>query len=120
MKITRITDSRDIAGKFKGTWHIYEMETWDEDYFNMEVQTYMQVNPNGLGYFQFGLVSGQIDGEIVKDGGDERFEFSWDGSDECDPASGSGWFRLKGENNTEGKIKLHLGDSSKFLARRAK
>jgi len=20
-----------------GTWHIYEMEQWDEDYFNMEV-----------------------------------------------------------------------------------
>lgn len=23
--------------KFTGTWHIYEMEEWDEDYFNLGV-----------------------------------------------------------------------------------
>lgn len=23
---------------FTGEWHIYEMEQWDEDYFNMDVQ----------------------------------------------------------------------------------
>ena len=45
-----------------GTWHIYEMELWDEDYFNMEVQAYIKINSQGLGYFQFGLVSGKIDG----------------------------------------------------------
>lgn len=93
--------------KFKGTWHIYEMETWDEDYFNMEVQAYIKIDPNGLGEFQFGLVSGQIDGEIVKDGTNERFEFSWEGQDECDEASGSGWLKLKDKDNIEGKIKLH-------------
>jgi hypothetical protein len=26
-----------------GLWHIYEMEMWDEDYFNMEVQTYIEI-----------------------------------------------------------------------------
>jgi len=26
-----------------GTWHIYEMELWDEDYFNMDVQAYIEV-----------------------------------------------------------------------------
>jgi hypothetical protein len=119
MKIVRIEDTRDIAGEFRGSWHIYEMETWGEDYFNMEVQAYIQVNPNGLGKFQFGLVYGQIDGEIVKDGADERFEFSWEGSDESDPVSGSGWFRLKDKDSIEGKIKIHLGESSMFLARRA-
>jgi hypothetical protein len=91
------------------------MEMWDEDYFNMEVQAYIKIDAKGLGDFQFGLVSGQIDGEIVKDGADERFEFTWEGNDECDPASGSGWLRLKNKNTLEGKIKFHLGDSSKFL-----
>jgi hypothetical protein len=28
----------ELIMKFVGTWHIYEMEMWDEDYFNMEVQ----------------------------------------------------------------------------------
>ena len=47
--------------KFIGTWYIYEMEAWDEDYFNMEVQAYLRIGAKGLGDFQFGLVSGQID-----------------------------------------------------------
>ncbi len=96
------------------------MEMWDEDYFNMEVQAYIKVGSKGLGDFQFGLVSGQIDGEVVKDGADERFEFTWDGNDECSQASGGGWLRLKDKYTLEGKIKFHLGDSSKFLAKRAK
>ena len=39
--------------EFEGTWHIYEMEMWDEDYFNMEVQAYIDINKKGLGNFQF-------------------------------------------------------------------
>ncbi|MBH8573061.1 hypothetical protein I8752_08540 [Nostocaceae cyanobacterium CENA369] len=46
-------------------------------------------------------------------------DFTWSGSDECDPASSSGWLKLKDENTLGGKIKLHGGDSSMFLARRA-
>lgn len=26
----------------EGTWHITDMENWDEDYFNMEVQAYIK------------------------------------------------------------------------------
>jgi len=51
---------------FIGTWHIYEMETWDEDYFNMDVQAYITIEKNYGGEFQFGLVSGGIDGELAE------------------------------------------------------
>ncbi|NMF85655.1 hypothetical protein E1H13_20375 [Nodosilinea sp. P-1105] len=101
-----------------GTWHIYEMEQWDEDYFNMEVQAYITVNQGGTGDFQFGLVAGGLDGEFVSDGDTERFEFTWDGNDECDEAFGSGWLRLKSADEVEGSIKLHYGDRSGFAARR--
>ena len=106
--------------KYAGTWHIYEMEMWDEDYFNMEVQAYIKIDSRGLGEFQFGLVSGQMDGEVVKDDTDERLEFTWEGSDEMDPASGSGWIRWRDQDTIEGRIRFHLGDSSMFWARRAK
>ncbi len=73
--------SKNAAERFSGTWHIYEMETWDEDYFNMEVQAYIKINPSGSGEFQFGLVSGQIGGEVDKYGDDGMwisvFFFSW-------------------------------------------
>jgi len=98
--------------QFTGMWHIYEMEMWDEDHFNMEVQAYLRIDAKGLGDFQFGLVSGQIDGEVARRGDEERFVFSWEGNDENDPALGAGWLRLQDENTMEGKIKLHLGDSS--------
>jgi hypothetical protein len=102
-----------------GTWHIYEMELWDEDYFNMEVQAYLTVNPQATGEFQFGLVSGGLDGEFGRQEGQERLDFTWDGNDECDEASGSGWLMLKSADEAEGSIKLHGGDRSGFLARRA-
>jgi hypothetical protein len=53
--------------KFEGIWHITEMENWDEDYFNMEVQAYIEIDNRGAGDFQFGLVTGAIDGEIATD-----------------------------------------------------
>ncbi len=81
---------------FAGTWHIYEMETWDEDYFNMEVQAYVRIEPNG-----------------------RRFKFTWEGNDECDPASGSGWVRIKENDVIEGEFRIHNSDSSTFLARKA-
>ena len=103
-----------------GTWHIYEMEMWNEDYFNMEVQAYVTIEDEGLGHFQFGLVSGQMEGEIIQEDTVEKFDFTWDGNDECDPAAGSGWLKIRDPDTIEGMIKFHMGDRSTFLARRVK
>ena len=100
-------------------WRITKMEIWSGDYFNMDVQAYIKVEENRLGFFQFGLVSGQIDGEVFKYGRKERFEFTWDGNDECDPAQRSDWFEVEDENRISGRIKTHLGNSSTFSAIRA-
>jgi hypothetical protein len=105
--------------RYAGTWHILEMEQWDEDYFNMEVQAFLHIEPNGMGHFQFGLVSGVLDGEVLKTGNFERFEFTWEGQDENDPTLGSGWLKLSGKDKARGSIKIHLGDRSAFLAVRA-
>jgi hypothetical protein len=105
--------------KYEGIWHIIQMDMWDEDYFNMEVQAFIQVGSNGLGHFQFGLVSGDMDGEVVNVGNLERFDFTWEGNDENDPASGSGWLKLSETAKLKGSIKFHHGDSSEFVAIRA-
>jgi len=105
--------------KYEGLWYITEMETWDEEYLNMEVQAYIQIRRDGGGDFQFGLVRGEIDGEVVKTGDKDRFEFTWDGNDECDEESGSGWLEMESRNKLEGRIKIHHGDSSTLSAERA-
>jgi uncharacterized protein YndB with AHSA1/START domain len=105
---------------FTGTWHIYEMELWDEDYFNMEVQAYFKIESANRGCFQFGLVHGDIDGRIVEYADGKRFEFTWEGNEECDHVSGSGWAKIKEKDIMEGEFRFHRGDSSTFLAKKAK
>jgi hypothetical protein len=102
-----------------GLWHIYEMDMWDEDYFNMETQAYIEITPTNGGEFQFGLVTGSIDGDLEDINGKERFAFTWDGADEMDEASGSGWLQLSSKDEVEGLIKFHGGDRSTFKAQRA-
>lgn len=104
---------------FIGTWHIYSMKLWDESCFNMERQAFIAARPENRGSFPFGLVSGGLDGHLERTGPKQRFVFSWEGNDEMDPASGSGWLQLNGGNELLGSIELHLGDRSKFRARRA-
>jgi hypothetical protein len=102
-----------------GLWHIYEMDMWDEDYFNMETQAYIEITPQNGGDFQFGLVTGSIDGELEDNNGKERFAFTWDGAAEMDEASGSGWLQFSSKDEVEGLIKFHGGDQSTFKARKA-
>lgn len=104
--------------KYEGTWRITEMELWDQDYLDMEVEAFITIDDRGNGQFQFGLVSGHIDGDILKDGKNEKLEFTWEGNDECDPAQGSGWLKLKSKNIMNGEIKFHKGDRSGLIAKR--
>ena len=41
---------------FEGLWHIVHMSEWDEDYFNEEVQAFIEFEADGTGHFQFGYV----------------------------------------------------------------
>jgi hypothetical protein len=91
-----------------GTWHIYEMEQWDEDYFNMDVQAYIKIELSNSECFQFGLVYGDVYGRIVDYADEKRFEFTWERNDECDPASGSGWVRIKEKDVLEGEFPGYL------------
>ena len=105
---------------FFGTWDIYEMEAWDEDYFNEEVQAYIKIDKNKTGEFHFGYVQATIDGSIIKRGNEKLFEFTFDGNDEMDPCQGRGWIKSKEGNSEiiEGEFFFHMGDRSKFSARR--
>jgi len=86
----------------------------------MEVQAYIKITSPNQGEFQFGLVSGYMDGKVVDYPDGKRFEFTWEGNDECDPAHGSGWVRIKGKDMLEGEFRFHDGDDSTFMARREK
>ncbi len=98
-----------------GDWRITSMEMWDADYFDMEVSAYITIREDLLGEFQFGLVQGGLDARVSVSAGVARVEFSWEGGDENDPASGRGWMEVKGDQ-AKGRIFLHQGDDSDFTA----
>ena len=92
------------------------MSEWDKDYCNMEVQAYIKVEKKGFGEFQFGLVSGSINGDFIIRNDEDIFDFTWEGCDECDDASGDGWMKIKENETAEGEIRFHAGDKSMFWA----
>jgi hypothetical protein len=109
----------ETKGKpFIGTWFIVEMEAWDQEYVNMEVQGHFTFEKDGTGRFQFGLVRGEMDCHMETVGGRERIEFSWEGQDELDPVSGRGWAVIEDEE-LHGRIFIHQGDDSAFRAMRS-
>ncbi len=103
---------------FIGKWIIVEMEAWDQEYVGMEVQGHFTFNKNGTGNFQFGLVQGEMDCCFAILDGRTRIEFSWEGQEELDPASGRGWAVIEDEE-IKGRIFFHQGDDSAFRASRS-
>jgi hypothetical protein len=100
---------------FVGTWHIVEMDTWDQEYVNMEGPGHFTFKKGGLGNFHFGLVEGEMDCRIERHNGEDRIEFTWEGQVEMDSACGRGWAVIE-EGELRGRIFFHLGDDSMFRA----
>jgi hypothetical protein len=109
------------ASPFIGLWHIVSMNGWDEDYFNEEVQAFIEFEGNGTGHFQFGYVQGYMDWRATTRDGEPAVEWSWEGADGADMSemTGRGWAKLK-DGDLDGMIFIHLGDESGFVAKRAK
>ncbi|MCW8908629.1 MAG: hypothetical protein OQL28_15420 [Sedimenticola sp.] len=104
---------------FAGKWRIVEMEVWDQDYVDMEVSGHIHIGSDGAGRFQFGLVTGDIDGRVEQGGNTPRFDFSWSGQEENDLVCGRGWAVIE-NGELDGRIYLHLADDSAFRATRRK
>src|SRR5262249_34683774 len=82
---------------FTDLWHIISMETWDEDYFNEEVQAFIEFEANGTGHFQFGYVCGYTDWRPTRRDGEPAVEWPWEGNDEMDPVQGRDWAKLEND-----------------------
>ena len=75
--------------------------------------SYILFEENG-GEFALDCLTGSIYGS----GEGDAVEFQWDGNDEMDEASGSGWAELQPGGSLEGEIHLNNGDDIPFIARR--
>ena len=79
---------------------------------------FVEFYEDGLGALGFIAVTGGLDYRAANRDGRPGVEFSWQGSDEGDDASGRGWAALNLDGTLEGHIYFHLGDDSAFRAER--
>jgi hypothetical protein len=92
------------------------MDEWDQDFVDAEVEGYVRFDPDGSGEFQFGYVHGSMAVEDAVRDGKPAVEWSWEGNDEMDEASGRGWAVLQEDETLAGKLFFHRGDKSGFRA----
>lgn len=93
-----------------GIYEIVEMELWDKDAIDLVEPGYISIKGK-KGNLHFICVDGEMDIQKGKD----RYLFTWEGNDECDPASGYGNFTCSG-NTLIGRIYIHDSDDSSFVA----
>ncbi len=105
------------SGSMLGLWRITHMDQWPQDFVDAEVDGYIRFDHGGVGEFQFGYVHGWIDHELTDREGKPAAEWSWEGNSEMDPACGRGWAVLEDDGTIKGKLSIHGGDKSGFLAR---
>lgn len=102
---------------FIGRWRIVEMELWNQEDLDLVSSAHITFEKDGLGELQMIAVNGGIDYRVAERGGKPAIEFSWEGFDEMDPASGRGWAILD-QDRLCGRLFFHLGDDSSFVAER--
>ncbi len=102
-----------------GVWRIVEMDLWDAEAIDLLGPGYIQFSADQTGHFRFIAVEGWMDCHSDQRDGRPCVEFTWEGNDESDPASGRGWAALDEDGSLRGHIYFHLGDDSGFRAVRA-
>jgi hypothetical protein len=107
-----------MAKAFKGRWRISEMEVWDNDYLDLVEPAHIVFESENDGAFVFGTVKGWLDVRYGARDGSPCAEFSWEGLNDTDVASGRGWVILGTAGRLVGHIFIHNSDDSGFVAER--
>jgi hypothetical protein len=108
---------RITAKTIRGKWRIVETEMWDQEALDLVVPAYIDFGLHNMGQMQLIAIGASVDYRVVERDGEVCVEFSWDGFDEGDSVSGRGWAALR-SGRLEGKLFIHQGDESSFVAER--
>jgi hypothetical protein len=93
----------------RGRWRVIETPGYDM----AGAGSYIGFDQNG-GEFALDCLTGSFYGSCEGDG----VAFEWDGNDEMNETSGSGWAELQPDGSLEGEITLQNGDDIPFTAHR--
>ena len=108
-----------FAKAFVGRWRIVEMDVWDKDFLDLVETAHLTFKGAADGKIAFGALKGFLDVRYGTRDGSAYAEFSWQGNDENDPASGRGWVVLGTAGRLVGHFYIHNGEASGFVCDRA-
>ncbi len=94
----------------RGKWRVVETPNYDM----AGPGSYILFTEHG-GEFALDCLTGSIHGRC----GGDAIEFTWDGSDEMEPAMGHGWAEQRHDGSLKGEICLEGGDDIPSIARRS-
>jgi hypothetical protein len=106
---------KKLRSKFHGRWRIIESSAWASDALDLDGPAEIAFDNDSFGKLRMIAIRADIDHRVAGD----RVEFSWSGFDERDPISGRGFADLVDDRLT-GRLFIHRGDESSFVARRIK
>ena len=101
-----------------GAWRIEETAVWGLEALDLLGPARITFGRESLGTIRLIAIEGSIDFRVGERNGAPFVEFSWSGSDDADPACGRGFAVLRGER-LRGKLFIHRGDESTFVAKRS-
>jgi len=93
-----------VAAKFNGIWRIIEMDNWSNDYLDLIEPAHITFTDASDGEIAFGALTGWLDVRYGMRNGQPCTEFSWQGQDETDPASGRGWLTMDEQRRIAGRF----------------
>ena len=99
-----------------GRWRIVEMELWAQEDVDLVGPGFIELARDHTGSIGFIAVEGGVDWREASRDGRPGAEFSWEGHDDCDPASGRGWAVREDDGSLRGHLCFHRGDDSGFRA----
>jgi hypothetical protein len=102
------------AAPLKGKGRIVKMALWDKDFLDMMEPAYIAFDGKAGGEFAFGCVTAGIHCRKTS----TSVDFTWEGNNEMDEASGDGWAEIQKDGSLKGEIRFHNGDDSTFKAHR--
>ena len=95
------------------------MDLWDLEDIDLIEPAFIEFDQDRTGHFRFIAIEGFMDWRYGPPRERPRVEFTWEGDDDGDWASGRGWVTLEPDGSLRGHIYFHLGDDSGFQAVRA-
>ena len=108
---------RNPLRPFIAEFAISDISGFDKKELKDNGEPYFNIREDGTGSFHFGFVNSIFKGKIIEKKDDEIFEFTWQGTDEDEEVSGTGYALIgEDEESIEGEICFEDGDEHYFSA----